>query len=462
MHRRGRRLGVSSGGFRDKLRRLRRDPVEPAIVANVEGSSEAGASGAPTVPRAATSVGEPSELITRNDGLTWCREASYPVDTIHGHFALDEVRSADPRDFELLTGDESLAKLDLERAVYLDTETTGLSGGAGTYVFMIGLGAFVVGASGATRFVVWQGFLRGPEGEAALLAECAQRVADGSSLVSFFGKSFDRHRLEDKMQLCGVAPPFADRPHLDLYHPCRRLYRGAYEDGRLKTMERELCGLDRLDDLPGAFAPEAWFDYLAERPHRLEGVFRHNLDDVLSLVTLAAHLGRSRLETRSDRAALSGNAAARAAGIARSLMTSSDRAEALPWLERALERGHGEHRELGCQRAELLSKLGEHDLAREAFDELLAAPEDRYSARAGIELAKLFEHKLKDPAAALQAARVAQLAAPRTLVGREYARAIADLERRIARLAKRVAETQAQPASDGSTSEVTPDRFGER
>jgi uncharacterized protein YprB with RNaseH-like and TPR domain len=142
-------------------------------------------------------------------------------------------------------------------------------------------------------FEIWQGFLPSPAEEAALLAETARRIRAASYVVSFFGKSFDRHRLEDKMRLYGIAPPFADKPHLDLYWPLRRLNKGRFADCRLRTLERELAGVTREDDLPGSFAPAAWFDYLGQRAHRLEGVFQHNLDDVKSLAVLLHALSRA-------------------------------------------------------------------------------------------------------------------------------------------------------------------------
>src|SRR5262249_23502452 len=156
-------------------------------------------------------------------------------------------------------------------------------GGAGTHVYLVGIGRF-----DGDAFEVWQGFARGPEEEAALLASCADRIRASSGLVTFFGKSFDRHRLQDKMRVHRIDPPFAERAHFDLYRACRGLYGRAFEDGRLATMERELCGVARERDLPGSFAPAAWFDFLAGREHLLEEVFRHNFDDVSSLVALAA------------------------------------------------------------------------------------------------------------------------------------------------------------------------------
>ena len=263
----------------------------------------------------------------------------------HGGWSLGEAESADARAFALLTGDPALAAVDLARALFLDTETSGLSGGAGTWVFLVGLGGFEPDASGVARFVVWQGFLAEPAAESDLLREVARRIREASAVVSFFGKSFDRHRLEDKMRIHGIEPPFQGKPHLDLYHPLRRLYRprsgSGLEDGRLRTFERVLCGVERANDLPGSFAPAAWFDFLHGRPHDLEGVFRHNLDDVLSLVTLAAHLSRALVETRAGGLPLDGPGGCRALGIARSLALAREHGEALAWFERALERAGG-------------------------------------------------------------------------------------------------------------------------
>jgi hypothetical protein len=143
------------------------------------------------------------------------------------------------------------------------------------------------------------------------------------------------------MRIHGIAPPFAGRPHLDLYHPRRRLYGGGFEDARLRTLERGLCGVEREDDLPGSRAPAAWFDFLHGRRSEIEGVFRHNRDDVLSLVTLAAHLARSLSETRADGSPLAGPPAARASGIAKALGVARDHAGALEWFTRAAERGAG-------------------------------------------------------------------------------------------------------------------------
>ncbi|MEY2785538.1 MAG: hypothetical protein RL277_1748 [Planctomycetota bacterium] len=237
---------------------------------------------------AARSVGPPSGLVACERSGTRARITRLSGGSAHGEWPLASALQSEPAALAQAARLDALRELPLEEALYLDTETTGLSGGAGTYVFLVGLARFE-----GDSFEIWQGFLDSPADEAALLAETARRIRAASCVVSFFGKSFDRHRLEDKMRLFGIEPPFADKPHLDLYWPLRRLHKGRFADCRLRTLERELAGVTREDDLPGSFAPAAWFDYLGQRAHRLEGVFQHNLDDVKSLAVLLHALSRA-------------------------------------------------------------------------------------------------------------------------------------------------------------------------
>jgi uncharacterized protein YprB with RNaseH-like and TPR domain len=312
---------------RDRLARLLRN------------RSEADAS--PDSPSSARTSGPPQELERDAERGVLARRTTFETTLRHGAFALEEALAADRATLALLARDPALAEVDLRRALFLDTETTGLSGGAGTWVFLVGLGSFEVDG-----FRIWQGFLAEPAYERALLEEVAARIRAASVVVSFFGKVFDRHRLEDKMRMHAIPPPFDGRPHLDLYHPLRRLYRPRPApgertvalDARLRTLESELCGVEREDDLPGARAPAAWFDFLHGRPHELEGVFRHNLDDVLSLVTLAAHLACCVEERRRSGESIDGDPGARARGIAASLARQKEFGGAIDWFDRARER----------------------------------------------------------------------------------------------------------------------------
>jgi uncharacterized protein YprB with RNaseH-like and TPR domain len=336
------------------------------------------------------------------------RAERFEAQHLHGARRLSTALDVELADMVLLSADDGLLELDLGRAVYLDTETTGLAGGAGTTVFMVGMGSWKEAAQGLRpEFEVWQGFLRDPGAEAALLEEVAQRVRGSGGLVSFFGKSFDRHRLEDRMRMHGVAPPFEDVPHLDLYHPLRRLYGHVFRDGRLRTMEFELSGLEREDDLPGSLAPAAWYDYLRGRPHQLEGVFRHNLDDVLSLVTLAGHLGSVRRGVDSEGESLAGPPECRTRAIGRALLDARERPEGIAWMERYLDEAPDGRatREERWWLADALRLEGEVDRAVVVMEGLVGSGRDVLAVRALRGLSMIREHAVHDVPAAWECAR---------------------------------------------------------
>lgn len=418
-----------SDELRAKLARLRREPTPAAALAEEhEEPAELpdwfrarALVSAPEASDVGRTLGLPAELheATSARGTFVARTRAYAESHAHGDVPLAEGRAAHPEEFAWLTRDPALATLDPTRCVYLDIETTGLSGGAGTIPFLVALGSFEGGS-----FRLWQAFLRDPGEEAAVLAEVAERVRAASGLVSFFGKSFDRHRLEDKMRVHRIAPPFAEKPHLDLYHPLVRLYRGAYRDGRLSTFEQELCGVAREADLPGSLAPAAWFDFLAERPHRLEAVFRHNELDVLSLVTLAAHLGRARCEQRADGSPLPGAPRARARALAELHAARREHSAALDWLERALTRAGSDEGELWFRHAECLRKLGERERALDGFLRLARERKDGLAARSWGEVHRL-ARRLKRAELLEEARACGPAAVERTLTGRARSRALA-------------------------------------
>lgn len=329
---------------------------------------------------AKTDVGPPRDLVP--SGATVARIQCFAPDHAHGDWRLAEIEHALAATLSLCARDESLASLDVRDALFLDTETTGLSGGAGTYVWLVGLGSFR-----DDTFELWQGFLPDPSHERALLAEVAERIARAPLVVTFFGKAFDRHRLEDKLRMHGLDSPFEKKPHLDLYHPLRRLYAREFEDSRLRTFEDVLCGVQRAEDLPGAFAPAAWFDFLAGRAHRLEGVFAHNRDDVLSLVTLASHLGRVLQGARADGRALKGATRACELALARLHDEKRDFARALEHLERACAASQASE-DLELARAQLLLRAKRFAEAHTILTALAATTASTLSPRVFLCLAR--------------------------------------------------------------------------
>ena len=179
--------------------------------------------------------------------------------------------------------------VDPTRLHFFDTETTGLAGGTGTRAFMLGLGAWREGV-----FRVRQLTLTTLGGETAMLELFASWLAPDALLVSYNGRSYDAPLLATRYRLARRPSPLPGLPHLDLLHPTRRRYRGVWENCRLATIERELLGIVRDDDLPGSEAPRAWREWLAGGSARdLRRVGEHNRQDLVSLAQLLLRLSET-------------------------------------------------------------------------------------------------------------------------------------------------------------------------
>ena len=171
-----------------------------------------------------------------------------------------------------------------ERLLFLDTETTGLSGGAGTVAFEIGAGWIE-----PRGMVIRQYVMRNYAQEADILREIAALAARADTLVTFNGKSFDLPLLESRMVMNRIRAHITDMPHLDLLHAARRVYKLRLGRCSLTALEEAVLGKARQDDLPGAQVPERYFTYLKTGEFALlEDVLRHNFDDVRSLAELTA------------------------------------------------------------------------------------------------------------------------------------------------------------------------------
>ncbi len=184
----------------------------------------------------------------------------------------------------------------LARAVFIDLETTGLSGGAGTVAFLVGVGFFDLGA-----FQVRQFLLTSYASERALLAAVACAFEDVDLIVTYNGKTFDVPVMETRWSFHRMELPLDGVPHFDMLHPARRLWKlraspsGDPEDGgcRLSTLERTLFDVRRTGDVPGAEIPGRFFNFLRTGdPRPLEPVLEHNRLDLVSLAALTAHAAR--------------------------------------------------------------------------------------------------------------------------------------------------------------------------
>ncbi len=269
----------------------------------------------------------------------------------------------------------------VEDLLFFDTETTGLSGGAGTLVFLVGT-AWVEG----TDLEVEQYFLSDFPGEPEFLEAVRERFADRAACVSFNGRSFDGPLLRGRFSLARM--PFTMGRDIDLLHPARRLWRGITGDCSLKSLEEKVLGIQRGMDIPGSEIPEVYFQYLRTgRPGVLPVVFDHNLTDVTSLARMWDALG-GLLEGDTAAAPVDGRA------LGRELLRRGDPRGAAVLAE-AFAGGD----------AEAGLHLGLHHKRRGAWDEAVGVWErlaaEARSLAAAVELAKYLEHRRRDPSAAL-------------------------------------------------------------
>src|SRR3990172_4911481 len=197
----------------------------------------------------------PVERQETEAGNVWVAEARWPLGYRHGHLALGQA---------LEVGEAALARLapglepaDLERAAFVDVETTGLAGGTGTLAFMVGVATFEDAGLCLRQF-----FLADLSGEEAMLTAVAQALDGCRTVVSFNGRSFDVPLLESRFIMTRLRPPFERLAHVDLLLAARRLYGRRLESCRLSALEEAVLGVHRQRDIPGWAGPRLYFDYL--------------------------------------------------------------------------------------------------------------------------------------------------------------------------------------------------------
>ncbi len=218
-------------------------------------------------------------------GEVFVSETLYPADHRHGQTELRLAGSL--RTVAQWAKEERVASLPPEGFVFLDTETSGLAGGTGTYAFLVG-----VGRHGPEGFRLTQIFMRDPAEEPALLDVVEELLHPCAALVTFNGKSFDVPLLRTRFTLQGRELPLDGAAHLDLLPLARRLWRDRLESRALGFLEAHILGAQRdEEEVPGWLVPQLYFDYLRSGDARpLKGVFYHNAMDVVALAALLNHV----------------------------------------------------------------------------------------------------------------------------------------------------------------------------
>src|SRR5579864_9629965 len=201
----------------------------------------------------------------------------------HGSVGISDLAGL-PDDLLDSLSSGAIARACLARWAFLDTETTGLAGGTGTYAFLIGVGSIDAGG-----FRLRQFFMRDYGEEASLLGRLSEHLAQFDVLITYNGKAYDQPLLETRFRMSRARHPFDRMEHLDLLFGARRLWKLRLESCRLVDLENQILGVERQGDLPGEMIPYYYFDYLrTQQAFRLVPIFHHNAIDILSLACLTA------------------------------------------------------------------------------------------------------------------------------------------------------------------------------
>lgn len=292
-----------------------------------------------------------------------------------------------------------------EKWLFLDTETTGLAGGTGTYAFLVGLAWWDAGG-----LQVEQLFMRDFAEEHSVLYQLAARLAERPVLVTFNGKTFDWPLLENRFRMTRAIPVPSLAAHLDLLHPARALWKFRLGTVRLTDLEREvlnptLLGWCRQGDVSSKFIPQFYFDYLrGGPPEPLLGVARHNQMDLRGLGALFGKINALLSETNAEEE-LHG---LDLFGLSKFLHRRGDKGRAQVACAQAVDLGLPVefHSRAQYDLAQMAKRKGEHQRAAELWHDILADSSD--AIHACEQLAIHYEKRVKDYERALEFAHRAR------------------------------------------------------
>lgn len=315
---------------------------------------------------------------------------------------------------------------DVKRCLFMDTETTGLSGGAGTVAFLVG-----AGYADGDGFAIEQFLMREYADEPELIDRLATLMAQFDHVCTFNGRKFDMPLLEARFIMCRMRDRWRDLGDLDLLHPARRAWKLRLGSCRLARIETEILGMPRHGDLPGKDVPGRYYEFLKTGDEGLlEDIIEHNRQDIATLATLLIKLCaiNAAPEQLTDQRDLF--------SMGRSLERQGEwkharelyRITALPRPRGTLAALTGE-RIAGAanwRQYHILRRSGEYDAAIQVLKQMIQRRQ--MPGAACVALSKLYEHKLKDYKQALEYANTA----------RQYPDAGDDIDRRVARLRARM------------------------
>jgi uncharacterized protein len=285
-----------------------------------------------------------------------------------------------------------------EQWLFLDTETTGLAGGSGTYAFLVGIAWWEGGGLEIEQF-----FMREYSEERSLLFALAERLAERRVLVTFNGKSFDWPLLETRYRMSRKVPPPTPRAHLDFLHPARNLWRLRLGSVRLSELERHVLSWDRGADLLSDLIPRIYLDFVrGGPPERLIPIFHHNQMDLRGLAALSGRILSLLGDTETE-----GQDGLELFGVSRICEKRGENSRARRLYEKSIASVLPAETDRAARRslARLAKRDGDFALACELWKGALGNSRQGYEAYE--QLAIYYEHKARGPEQALQVVRQA-------------------------------------------------------
>lgn len=233
-----------------------------------------------------TEASLPGEECSTEAGRCWRNRTRYNLSTTHGSFTVGDILNQDPSRLKFIAKNSDYSQLSIENLLFIDTESTGLSGGVGTLAFLVGIGYFRAG-----EFRIDQYFMRDFSEEMPVLHSCIDQLQSALPLkggvVSYNGKSYDLPLLLNRATIHRLGHPPRHFPHIDVLHAARRLWKYAVPECSLTTIESKILQIERVGDVPGFMIPEIYFNYLRTgNCGSLLPVFYHNQMDILTMVGL--------------------------------------------------------------------------------------------------------------------------------------------------------------------------------
>nr|WP_246203831.1 ribonuclease H-like domain-containing protein [Pallidibacillus pasinlerensis] len=325
------------------------------------------------------------------------RKKRYPIHTKRGKYTFNDFKTAvsawQKTNIEHPLSTKGFQPTDL---FFFDTETTGLGGGVGNTIFLLGYAYFE-----NDEVVVKQHLLPEPGGEIPLYDSFLKSI-DYTTLVTYNGKAFDWPQVKTRHTLVREhVPKLPQFGHFDLLHASRRLWKGELESVKLSIVEKEILGIEREDDVPGFLAPMIYFDFVETK--NVDGIMKimeHNEDDVLSLIALYTHisfqlLGLDREQSKTEQIQ-----------VGKWFSSLNQSKQAIKLYEQALDNFDGKESwqakyDLAMQYKK--QKQIEHSLP--LWKEIIDEGRGIVKVKSTIELAKYLEHKRKSFQDAINVAR---------------------------------------------------------